>query len=231
MKKHLAICCGLCLFATSASAALKGNEVKRLGDAATVLTELRAAPDSGIPEDLWSKAECVLVIPSMKKAAFLIGGETGSGVMSCRRATGWSAPVFMHLAKGSVGLQIGAQQVDLVLLVMNRGGVDKLLQNKVSLGADASLAAGPVGRSANAATDAQLKAEMLSYSRSQGLFAGIDLSGGVLQPDTEADARAYGSNVTARDIVEGTQQTPVPAAAQSFVRALGRDVQGTSGRK
>jgi lipid-binding SYLF domain-containing protein len=167
----------------------------------------------------------------MKKAAFLIGGETGSGVMSCRRAAGWSAPVFMHLAKGSVGLQIGAQQVDLVLLVMNQGGADKLLQNKVSLGADASLAAGPVGRSANAATDAQLKAEMLAYSRAQGLFAGIDLSGGVLQPDTEADARAYGSGVTAREIVDGGQNVAVPSAAQSFVRALGRDVQGTSGRK
>jgi SH3 domain-containing YSC84-like protein 1 len=229
--KKLAICCGMCLLATSAFAALRGNEVKRLGDAANVLTELRAAPDGGIPEDLWSRAECVLVIPSMKKAAFLIGGETGTGVMSCRRAAAWSAPVFMHLAKGSFGLQIGAQQVDLVLLVMNRGGVDKLLQNKVSLGADASLAAGPVGRSANAATDAQLKAEMLSYSRSQGLFAGIDLSGGVLQPDTEADARAYGPDVTARNIVDGGQKIAVPAAARSFVGALSRDVAATSGRK
>ena len=229
--KKVAICCGICLLAIPAVAALKGNEVKRLGDAATVLTELRAAPDGGIPEDLWSRAQCVLVIPSMKKAAFMIGAETGSGVMSCRRATGWSAPVFMHLAKGSFGLQIGAQQVDLVLLVMNRGGVDKLLQNKVSLGADASVAAGPVGRSATAATDAQMKAEMLSYSRSQGLFAGIDLSGGVLQPDTEADARAYGPNVTAREVAEGTQKIAAPAAAASFVRALSPNVAATSGRK
>jgi lipid-binding SYLF domain-containing protein len=137
----------------------------------------------------------------------------------------------MHLAKGSFGLQIGAEQVDLVLLVMNREGADKLLQNKVSLGADVSLAAGPVGRSANAATNAQLKAEMLSYSRSQGLFAGIDLSGGVLEPDTKADARAYGSGVTAREIVDGTKHVPVPAAAQSFVHALGRDVQATTGRR
>ena len=143
--KKLIICCGICLFATSASAALTGNEVKRLGDAATVLTDLRDAPDSGIPEDLWSKAQCVLVIPSMKKAAFVFGGEAGSGVMSCRRATGWSAPVFMHLAKGSFGLQIGAEQVDLVLLVMNRQGADKLLQDKVSLGADV-VAGGGTGR-------------------------------------------------------------------------------------
>jgi len=231
MKKSLAICSGICLVATSAFATLKGNEVKRFGEAATVLNELRSAPDGGIPQDLWNKAHCVLVIPSMKKAAFLIGGETGSGVMSCRRAAGWSAPVFMHLAKGSVGLQIGAQEVDLVLLVMNQGGADKLLGNKVSLGVDASLAAGPVGRSANAATDAQLKAEMLSYSRAQGLFAGIDLSGGVLQPDTEADARAYGSGVTARDIVEGGQKITTPAAARPFVAALARDVTSTGGRK
>jgi SH3 domain-containing YSC84-like protein 1 len=229
--KKLAMFCGLCLFATSAFAAPSKNEVKRLGDAATVLSELRGAPDKGIPEDLWNKAQCVLVIPSMKKAAFVFGGEAGSGVMSCRRANGWSAPVFMHLAKGSFGLQIGAEEVDLVLLVMNRRGADKLLQDKVSLGTDASLAAGPVGRSATAATDAQMNAEMLSYSRSQGLFAGIDLSGGVLRPDTEADARAYGSNVTPRELVEGTKQVAVPPAAQSFVRALGRDVQARSGRR
>ena len=230
VMKKLAIGCVLCLCATSAYAALKGNEVKRLGEAATVLSELRGTPDNDIPEDLWNKAQCVLVIPSMKKAAFVFGGEVGSGVMSCR-AKGWSAPVFMHLAKGSFGLQIGAEQVDLVLLVMNRRGADKLLQNKVSLGTDASLAAGPVGRSASAATDAQMNAEILSYSRSQGLFAGIDLSGGSLQPDTEANARAYGSGVTASQIVDGTRKVAVPSAAQSFVRALGRDVQATSGRK
>jgi lipid-binding SYLF domain-containing protein len=230
--KKLAICCGLSLsVATSAFAALNGNDVKRLGDATTVLSELRGAPDNGIPEDLWTRAQCVLVIPSMKKAAFLIGGETGSGVMSCRQGNRWSAPVFMHLAKGSFGLQIGAQEVDLVLLVMNRGGADKLLQSKVSLGADASLAAGPVGRSATAATDAQMKAEMLSYSRAQGLFAGIDLSGGVLQPDTKADERAYGSKATTREIVEGTPQVAVPPAARSFVRALGRDIRATTGRR
>jgi lipid-binding SYLF domain-containing protein len=229
--KKLAIFCGMCLFATSAFAELSKTEVKRLGEAATVLGELRGTPDRGIPEDLWDKAQCVMVIPSMKKAAFVIGGEAGSGVMSCRHANGWSAPVFMHLAKGSFGLQIGAEEVDLVLLVMNRPGADKLLQDKVSLGTDASLAAGPVGRSANAATDAQMQAEMLAYSRSHGLFAGIDLSGGVLRPDTEADARAYGSDVTAREIVDGTQRLAVPAAAQSFVRALRRDVQATSGRR
>jgi SH3 domain-containing YSC84-like protein 1 len=229
--KKLAICWGVCLFAASAFAALKEHEAKRLDGAATVLSELRDAPDNGIPENLWNRAQCVLVIPSLKKAAFVVGGEAGSGVMSCRRAHGWSAPVFMHLAKGSFGLQIGAEQVDLVLLVMNQGGAEKLLQDKVSLGTDASLAAGPVGRSANAATDAQVHAELLAYSRSQGLFAGIDLSGGVLRPDTEADARAYGSGVTATEVVEGARHVSVPPAAQSFVRALSRDVPATTGRR
>jgi SH3 domain-containing YSC84-like protein 1 len=222
--RKLSICCGVCLLATSAYAALKPNDIKRLDQAAAVIGELRDAPDGGIPQDLWNKAACVVVLPSVKKAAFAIGGEAGSGVMSCRRANAWGAPVFMHLAKGSFGLQFGAEEIDLVLLVMNRTGADKLLQDKVALGTDASLAAGPVGRSANAATDAQLNAEMLSYSRSRGIFAGIDLSGGVLQPDTEADARAYGPSVSAHDIVQGTGRVSTPAAAQPFVRALARDV-------
>jgi lipid-binding SYLF domain-containing protein len=166
--KGLAIFCGLCLVASSASAELNSADTDRLGEAAAVIGELRDA-DNGIPAVLWNKAECVVVIPAMKKAAFIVGGEAGSGVMSCRRSNGWSAPVFMHLAKGSFGLQIGAERVDLVLLVMNQGAADKMLQNKVSLGADAAIAAGPVGRSANAATDAQLRAEVLSYSRFSGL--------------------------------------------------------------
>ena len=229
--KKLAIYCGIVLVATPAFAGPNQSDSKRLAEAATVLSEMRAAPDSGIPEDLWSKAQCVLVIPSLKKAAFVVGGETGAGVMSCRRANGWSAPVFMHLAKGSIGLQIGAQSTDLVLLVMNREGADKLLRDKVSLGADISVAAGPVGRSANAATDAQLNAEMLAYSRSKGLFAGIDLSGGVLRPDAEADARAYGPNVSARDVVAGPRKVAVPVVANSFVRALTRDVQRSGGQR
>jgi lipid-binding SYLF domain-containing protein len=194
------------------------------------LSELRNSPDKSIPEDLWNKAQCAVVIPSLKKAAFIIGGEYGSGVMSCR-TRGWSAPVFMQIAKGSWGLQIGAEEIDLVLLVMNQRGVDKLLQDKVSLGADASVAAGPVGRSAAAATDAQLKAEMLAYSRTQGLFAGIDLSGGVLRPDKEGDARAYGPDTSARAIVEGGSHVEMPASARSFIRSLRRDVRATSGNR
>src|ERR1700733_7786767 len=128
--KKMAICCVLVLIAASAFAALSKDEVKRLNESATILSELRRSPDKAIPEDLWNKAQCVLVIPSLKKAAFIVGGEYGSGVMSCR-AQGWSAPVFMQIAKGSWGLQIGAEEIDLVLLVMNQRGVDKLLQDKV----------------------------------------------------------------------------------------------------
>jgi lipid-binding SYLF domain-containing protein len=182
-RRILTSCCALSLVAGAAFAEVSKDEVKRLAESTTVLTELRDTPDKGIPPDLWEKARCVVVIPSLKKAAFGIGGEYGAGVMSCRHATAWSAPAFMQLAKGSWGFQIGAEEVDLVLLVMNERGVTKLLEDKVSLGADASLAAGPVGRAAAAATDAQMHAEILSYSRAQGLFAGIDVSGGVLQPD------------------------------------------------
>jgi lipid-binding SYLF domain-containing protein len=224
MKWILTFTIAVCLIAASAYAELSKDEVNRLREGGAILTELRDAPDKGIPEDLWRRAECVLVIPSMKKAAFIIGGEYGSGVMSCRTDTSWTNPVFMQLAKGSWGLQIGAQQTDLVLLVMNRRGLDKLLEDKVSLGADASIAGGPVGRSASAATDAQLHAQILSYSRSSGLFAGIDLSGGVLRPDKEADARAYGSGVSAREVVFRTRQFEAPVGSTPFLRALGREV-------
>jgi len=226
--KRAGIACVALLLATAAFAELSHDEVKRLSEASAILTELRGTPEKGIPEDLWNKAQCVMVIPSMKKAAFIVGGEYGSGVMSCRTGVDWTAPVFMQLTKGSWGLQIGAQQVDLVLLVMNRRGLDKLLQDKVSLGADASIAAGPVGRSASAATDAQMSAEMLSYSRAQGVFAGIDLSGGVLHPDKEADARAYGSAVSARDVALGTSHIAAPVAADPFLRALRQETRGTS---
>jgi SH3 domain-containing YSC84-like protein 1 len=219
------------LAAGSAFAALSKDEVKRLNEAGPILTELRDSPDKGIPDTLWSKAQCVLVIPAMKKAAFVFGGEYGSGVMSCRKDNEWSPPVFMQLAKGSWGLQIGAEEVDLVLLVMNRRGLDKLLNDKVSLGADASVAAGPVGRAGSAATDAQMSAEMLSYSRTHGVFAGIDLSGGVLRPDKEANARAYGPDPKIREIATAATHVPAPEGAAPFMRALSREVRATTGRK
>jgi SH3 domain-containing YSC84-like protein 1 len=146
----------------TAATAVSADETSRLQNAAEVVRAVRDQPDKGIPDKLWQRAACVVVIPNLKKAALGIGGEYGKGVMSCRKAGGWSAPAFMQLAKGSWGAQIGATEQDIVLLIMNKEGAEKLLKNKVSLGADASAAAGPVGRAASAATDAQLSAEILS---------------------------------------------------------------------
>ena len=229
--KRVVVAIALFLLATSAFAELSKDEVNRLNESGAVLTELRNLPDKGIAADFWQKAECAIVIPGLKKGAFIVGGEYGSGVMSCRKAADWNAPVFMKLAKGSVGLQIGGEETDLVLLIMNKRGVEKLFQDKVSLGADMSVAAGPVGRSGAAATDAQLHAEMLAYSRSRGVFAGIDLSGGSLQPDKDANARAYGKEVNARDVVMGTAHVTMPQAAVAFVNVLKKDTRATTGRK
>jgi SH3 domain-containing YSC84-like protein 1 len=214
--------------ATPCLAAATTDDAKRLNESTAVLAEMRNAPD--IPDTVWQKAECVVVIPSLKKAGFILGGEFGSGVMSCRRANTWGAPVFMKLTKGSAGFQIGVQSTDLVLMVMNRRGVEKLLSNKVTLGADASVAAGPVGRNASAATDAQMTAEMLSYSRSKGFFAGIDLSGGSLRPDDSANARMYGQT-SARAIALSTTPVMMTTEARAFTNALGSGVRATTGTK
>jgi lipid-binding SYLF domain-containing protein len=230
MKAFTLLCAAL-LAASSAFAAPTKEEAKRLSEAGAILNELRGSPDKGIPEELWNKAQCVIVIPSIKKGAFIVGGEYGAGVMSCRNDRDWSAPIFMQLAKGSWGLQIGGEQIDLVMLLMNRRGLDKLLEDKVSLGADASVAAGPVGRAGSAATDAQLHAEMLSYSRSEGVFAGIDLSGGVLRPDKDANRNAYGSEATAKDIAMGEHRVAQLDAAGPFLKALRQETRATTGRK
>jgi lipid-binding SYLF domain-containing protein len=219
------------LMATPAFAQLDKDDIKHLNEAAAALGEIRSVPDKSIPEAIWSKAECVVVIPSLKKAGFVVGGEDGDGVLSCRQGAGWTAPVFVDLTKGSFGLQAGVQATQLVLVVMNRRGLEKLLSNKVTLGTDASIAAGPVGRTASAATDAQLTAEMLSYSRSKGIFAGIDLSGGTLKPDKDANARAYGANVTAREIALGSARVTMPPEAKAFRDALGTNVRGTTGAR
>jgi lipid-binding SYLF domain-containing protein len=204
-------------------AAVTTAETRRIEDAATVLTEISAVPEKGVPQDLWNKAACVMVIPSLKKAAFVFGGEYGKGLMSCRHGNEWSAPLFMRLEKGSWGLQIGAQTIDLVLLVMNKSGAEKLLANKVSLGAEMSVAAGPVGRDARAATDANVTAEILSYSRTQGLFAGINLSGGVLRGDTDDNKDLYGVRVNPREVLLG-ESVPMPTVAEPLMKALRKGV-------
>ena len=209
------------LAATASAAPISSNAAERIAESAQALREIQAVPDKGIPRELWDKAACVIVIPSLKRAAFIIGGEYGKGLMSCRQAGGWSAPIFMEMQKGSWGLQIGAESIDLVLLVMNEGGVKKMLGNKVSLGVDASVAAGPVGRNASAGTDAQLKSEVLWYSRAQGLFAGVDLSGGVLRPDTDDKTDLYGKGVQPFNVLRGGK-VKAPAETQAFMAALGR---------
>lgn len=222
MAATLAVALGALSGATAARADdLSQGKNKRIQEAAAVLTEIHATPDKDVPQELWEKAQCVIVIPSLKKAAFVLGGEYGKGLMSCRRNGQWTAPVFMEMEKGSWGLQIGAQSIDLVLLVNNERGMQKLLNNKVTLGAEASVAAGPVGRDARAATDAQLNAEILSYSRTQGVFAGINLSGGVLKPDADANRDLYGKPIAASEIVAGNSTT-IPEVTQPFVHALQR---------
>jgi SH3 domain-containing YSC84-like protein 1 len=230
MKAIIATAAGLLLAASTVHASISASEAKRLNNAATVVQELRDTPDKGIPDDLWKRAECVVVIPGMKKAAFMIGGEYGKGVASCRSAQAWSAPVFVELAKGSAGFQIGGEQVDLVLLVMNRKGMEKLIADKVNLGGDASVAAGPVGRTAAASTDAKLTAEILAYSRAQGVFAGVDISGGVLRPDKDANVNAYGASTETHDVLFGTKVT-APTEARAFIRTLGQESRATTGKK
>jgi lipid-binding SYLF domain-containing protein len=210
-------------------ARVSDQQRNRIRESAAVLSEMKGEPDKNIPQDLWEKARCVIVIPSLKKAAFGIGGEYGRGMMSCRHEGAWSAPVFMQLEKGSWGFQIGAESIDLVLLVMNEGGMEKLFQDKVSLGADASIAAGPLGRTAAAATDAQMHAEIVSYSRAQGLFAGIDLSGGVLKADKDANRDLYGDGISPRQVLrDGTTKAPIET--QAFMRALRREQRAVAQR-
>ncbi|HUR33400.1 MAG TPA: lipid-binding SYLF domain-containing protein [Vicinamibacterales bacterium] len=221
MRRFIAAALLVSIAVSPASAALSESETKRIAEAATVLSELHAAPDQDVPLELWQKASCVMVIPGLRKAAFIVGGEYGKGLMSCRSNGSWTPPVFMRLGKGSWGLQFGAQTIDLVLLIMNDKGVEKLLKNRVSLGAEASVAAGPVGRDARAATDMQLKAEILSYSRTQGIFAGINLSGGVLRDDVDDNIDLYGKGITPRQVLL-ENRVQLPGVARAFVEALNR---------
>jgi len=223
MKTTLWIGATLLAAAAVASAEVTKSESNRLTEAAIVLDEIRSAADRDIPEDLWEKANCVAVIPSVKKAAFIVGGEYGKGVVSCRDGKDWSAPSFVMLQKGSVGFQLGGETVDLVLLVMNEHGMNRLLEDKVALGGEASVAGGPVGRDFRAMTDAQLKAEILSYSRAQGLFAGVNLTGGVLAPDRDNNRDLYGREISPKEILRGKTVT-TPAAAQRFMAALKRTI-------
>ena len=183
---------------------------KRIHESATVLSEIMGASDRSIPEDLLGKAQCVGVVPNLKRAGFIIGGKYGKGVLTCRvnSPTGWSAPSTIRIEGGSVGLQIGAGETDVIFIVMNQTGVEKLMKDKFTIGGDASAMAGPVGRSAEARTDAMMRAEILSYSRSRGVFAGVSLEGATLRPDNDDNAKIYKHTVTQRELIEGKVAPP-----------------------
>lgn len=193
---------------------------KRIHEASVTMHEIMNAGDHSIPSDLVRRAQCVVVVPDLKRAGFIVGGKYGKGVMTCRTANGWSAPAVMRIEGGSIGLQIGAGETDVVMLVMNPSGKEKLLRDKFTVGADAAVMAGPVGRNADAATDAALHAEILAWSRSRGLFGGISLEGATLRPDNDDDAKLYGRSMKVREIVNGDVRPP--AAASDLYTELDR---------
>ena len=223
MKKLWVVMCGMAMMAGTLAAHADSDKTKvaeRLNDASQVITQIMATPDNSIPGSILASAQCVVVIPSYKKGAFLVGAQYGQGVATCRPPRGWSAPVCVQLAGGSFGFQIGGQATDLVLVAVNQQGLQDMLKNKFKLGADAAAAAGPVGRNAQAGTDWKLNAQFLSYSRSKGLFAGINLDGTVLSQN-QADTRAlYGTDLPFDQILGGKQ--PTPTEARPFVRTVAK---------
>jgi lipid-binding SYLF domain-containing protein len=194
------------------------KDLERLDEAAAVLTEIMDTPDKGIPQDLLEKAHCIVIVPGLKKGAFIVGAKFGKGFISCRRAGKWSAPGAVKVEGGSVGFQIGGSETDVVLLVMNDRGADRLLSSQFTLGGEGEVAAGPVGRTATAQTDAKLTAEILSWSRSRGVFAGVSLQGATLREDDDANQALYGKKLKNREIVD--KAMPAPAAAQRLMAKL-----------
>src|SRR6202522_4417962 len=220
MVKRLLIYPVLLLAAAQiAVASDRADDVARTQKAAQVLKEVMDAPDKGIPHDLLGTAQCIAIIPGDKKFAFIFGGNYGRGVATCRTSHGWSAPLFVALDGGSVGYQIGGSSTDVVMLFMNDHALHSLLSDKFKLGADASVAAGPVGGNAAAATDLKLNAEILSYSRTKGIFAGVSLDGAVMQADKSGDKAMYGDDVNRHEILDG--KVAVPASARELVEELG----------
>jgi SH3 domain-containing YSC84-like protein 1 len=197
------------------------DESSQSDKAARVFKEIMNTPDKGIPQELVERAECVAVFPSVIKAGFIIGGRGGRGVASCRTSRGWSAPAFFNLGGGSFGLQIGAQSTDFVMLFMNKDGLNSLLSDGFTVGGDASVAAGPVGRQAGASTDIKLNAQILSYSRSKGLFAGLELKGVVIKPDKDDMRDVYGAGVTAKEVLQDNKVT-APFTVRAFPTTLGK---------
>src|SRR5271167_3152618 len=223
MKKLLLLAVVVCLCGFSVAADDQPKESKasdRAQAAAEVLNEIQAAPDSGIPQEVLGSAECVAVVPSMLKGGFMVGAKYGRGLASCRTPKGWSAPAFFVVAGGSFGFQIGGQAVDLVMLIMNQNGMKHLLSSEFALGADASVAAGPVGRHAEGNTDWKLRAEVLTYSRARGLFAGVTLNGASIKQDKDSTREFYGRMVPFRTSLVG--EIDPPAGANAFLGSLAK---------
>ena len=223
MKKLVVLTLLVCFCSFTFAADDQQKETKasdRAQAAADVLNEIEGAPDSGIPEEILSRSECVAVVPSMLKGGFIVGAKYGRGLASCRTPKGWSAPAFFTVTGGSFGLQIGGQAVDLVMLVMNKGGVQHLLSSQFALGADASVAAGPVGRHAEGNTDWKMRAEVLTYSRARGVFAGVTLNGAVVKQDKDSTRDFYGHMVTTKASLTG--EVEAPAAANAFLTTLAK---------
>jgi lipid-binding SYLF domain-containing protein len=220
MTKNLLIVsvAGLGLVLPALAASDREDDLGRIRKATQVFQEIMRTPDKGIPRDLLEKARCVAIIPGEEKLAFIFGGNYGKGLVTCRTANGWSAPMFLAVGGGSVGWQIGGSFTDGVMLFMNDHALQSLLSDKFKIGADASVAAGPVGRQAAAGTDIKLNAEILSYSRSKGLFAGVSVNGAVVQADKSGDKAMYGANVTRREILHGG--VAVPESAQRLLQEL-----------
>ena len=223
MKRFATIACTLALTLTSLSSFAEADKAKldgRLTSARDVLNEIMATPDKGIPQSILAGASCVVVIPSFKKGAFIAGAQYGQGVATCRTPNGWSAPVFVQLAGGSFGFQIGGQSTDLVLVAMNQNGLQDMLKSKFKIGGDAAASAGPVGRNAQAGTDWKLNAEFLTYSRAKGLFAGIDLDGTVLSQNADDTRTFYGADIPFETVLKGDKV--VPTEAKPFVRTVAK---------
>ena len=218
MKKIFVLIAALGLSSVGWADTARQSAIDRIQDASVVLQQIMAAPDKGIPDEVMEHAKCIAVVPHLVKAGFVFGGEGGSGVATCRTAHGWSAPVFFNLAGGSWGLQIGVEGVDLVMVFQNEKGMQELLSSKFQLGAGASVAAGPVGRHATADTDWKMNAEILTYSRAKGVFAGLTLHGAVISHNEDAMRAMYGPNVTARAVLDG--QIPAPSSTHPFLAAV-----------
>ena len=213
MKTTVSILCLLGGLAISNSLLLADTPAERLNESTTVMKEIMSAPDNGIPQDLLAKANCLVVVPGVKKAAFLVGAKYGKGFMVCRTKSnnGWGAPASIRMEGGSFGFQIGASETDVVMLVMESSGKNSLLKSKFTLGGDISVAGGPVGRSSSAETDAQMRAKLLSYSRSRGAFAGVALNGATLRQDLDDNHDLYGRELSNRQIIDGHVATPLAA--------------------